>query len=236
VSGRALVVVTGASGRVGRALVPGLRERYSLRLHSRSTSLETLAAVGDETVTGDIEQLDTARSIVRGARAVVHLAGQARADASWEQVLGPNIVGTRSILEASRLESVPRVILASTNHVTGQYDLARDWPIDTRRAIAPDGVYGVSKAFGEALGSWYAWAHGLSVICLRIGWVLEEPHDEKSDRLWLSPRDLVQLIDRSLQTDVRFGIYYGVSGHVPGRYDLEEARTELGYQPQDASR
>jgi nucleoside-diphosphate-sugar epimerase len=234
VSERALVVVTGASGRVGRALVPGLRERYALRLHARSSGLADVAAPGDETVTGDIEGLDTARSIVEGATAVVHLAGQSRADASWEQVLGPNIIGTRSILEACRLEQVPRVILASSNHVTGQYDLARDWPIGARREIAPDGVYGVSKAFGEALGSWYAWAHGLTVICLRIGWVLEKPHDEKSERLWLSPRDLVQLVDRCLQADVRFGIYHGVSGHVPGRYDLADARTDLGYDPQDA--
>jgi len=148
-----LVVITGAAGRVGRALVPGLRARHSLRLHARGSDLSGLVQPGDETVTGDIEDLNAARSIVQGARTVVHLAGESRADATWEQVLSSDVVGSRSILEAGRLEGVSRIILASSSHVTGQYDIACDWPIHVGRAIAPDGVYAVSKAFGEALGA-----------------------------------------------------------------------------------
>lgn len=234
-TGAGRVLVTGASGSVGHALVPGLRTHHALRLHTRTTSLEDLATADDEVVHGDIADLDEARRIVRGARVVVHLAGESRAKATWEQVLEPNVVGTYALFEAARVEGVERIVFASTNHVNGQYDLARDWPIGRHRPPAPDGFYAVSKLFGEALGSLYAWKHDIRVICLRIGWVLERPHDEKSERLWLSPRDLVQLVHRAIEADVRFAIVYGVSGHVPDRYDLSDARELLGYQPQDAA-
>jgi nucleoside-diphosphate-sugar epimerase len=215
-------------------LVPGLRALHTLRLHSQASDLTDLATPEDEVVHGDIAELDEARSIVSGTRVVVHLAGRALAPSTWEEVLRPNIIGMHALFEAARLEGVERVVLASTNHVTGQYDLARDWPIGPERPVAPDGFYAVSKVLGEALGSYYAWRHGIRVVCLRIGWVLDAPFDEKSERLWLSPRDLVQLVDRSIVADIRFGIFYGVSGLVPDRYDLDGPRRLLGYAPQDA--
>jgi hypothetical protein len=53
--------------------------------------------------------------------------------------------------------------------------------------------------------------------------------------MWLSFRDLGQLVRKSLTADVNFGIYYGVSANTPMCYDLENVRRELGYEPVDDS-
>jgi len=206
-----------------------------LRLHSRRGEFGPLLEASDQSVAGDISDLESAQAIVRGARTVVHLAGESRAHATWEDVLRPNIIGTQAIFEAARLEGVARVVFASSSHVTGQYDLAEDWPIHVGRPLAPDGPYAVSKVVGEALGAYYSWAFGLSVVSLRIGWVLESTHDAKSERLWLSPRDLVHLVDRCIQADIGHGTFYGISAQVPARYDLTDARARLGYVPIDGN-
>ncbi len=53
--------------------------------------------------------------------------------------------------------------------------------------------------------------------------------------MWLSERDLVQLVERGLTADYRYAIVYGVSGNRTRFHDLEEARRVLGYVPQDAA-
>ena len=116
---------------------------------------------------------------------VVHLGADPSPLASWESTLSNNIIGTRNVYESARQAGARRVILASTNHVIGYYPL-KDDPYkaiydgrlsEVRRPfrlldhhdMRPDSFYGVSKAFGEVLGSFYHDEYGLSVICLRIG-------------------------------------------------------------------
>ena len=43
----------------------------------------------------------------------------------------------------------------------------------------------------------------------------------------------MQLVWRSIEADVRFGIYYGISGNTRGYWDIQSARQELGYDPED---
>ena len=102
----------------------------------------------------------------------------------------------------------------------------------------PDSYYGVSKAFGEDLGRYYVDAFGMEIICLRIGSLQpdEAVRERDSDRIlstWLSYRDCVQLVWRSIEADVSFGIYYGISGNTRAYWDLSNAREELGYDPED---
>jgi len=231
----ATVVMTGATGGVGRMLVPALAGRYRLRLHDRADTLAAPPGDRDMVVNGDLERFADVAATVAGADAVVHLAAQASPEASWEEVDGPNITGAFHLFEASRRAGVRKVVFASTNHVTGMYDRDRAWPLRPDQPVRPDSLYGVSKAFGEALGRYYADAFGLHVLCLRLGSVLERPLDEETMRKWLSPRDLAQLVTRCLQSEQRFGIYYGVSANTRGRWDITNARRELGYAPQDDS-
>jgi len=58
----------------------------------------------------------------------------------------------------------------------------------------------------------------------------------KNDRYlatWLSHRDTVQLLRRSIETDVGFGIYYGISGNTRATWSIRNAKEELGYEPED---
>jgi NAD+ dependent glucose-6-phosphate dehydrogenase len=229
-----IVVVTGATGGVGRMLVPALSGRHRLRLHGQADTLAAPVGAHDA-VSGDLERFADAAAAVAGADAVVHLAAQASPEASWEEVDGPNITGTFHLFEAARQAGVRRVVFASTNHVTGMYDRDHAWRLRPDQPVRPDSLYGVSKAFGEALGRYYSDAFGLQVLCLRLGSVLERPVDEGTMGKWLSPRDLAQLVARCLQTEQRFGIYYGVSANTRGRWDITNARRELGYAPQDDS-
>jgi uronate dehydrogenase len=68
----------------------------------------------------------------------------------------------------------------------------------TGAAGGVDTYYGVSKAFGEALGRLYAEKWGISVVCIRIGTCIERPLDTRHLSTWLSPRDAVALLAQPL--------------------------------------
>ena len=53
--------------------------------------------------------------------------------------------------------------------------------------------------------------------------------------MWLSPRDLCDLISSSLRAEVPYGIYYGTSNNAQGLWDLGPAMKDLGYTPVDDS-
>jgi uronate dehydrogenase len=162
----------------------------------------------------------------------VHLAANPSTRASFEETLRTNIVGTYHVFEAARQEGVGRVVFASTNHVTGMYERAGALVLPNLPP-RPDSYYGVSKAYGELLGRYYHDLYGLAVICLRIGSFLPQPRDVRGLSTWLSPRDMVQLVWRSLEASVTYGVYYGISGNSRRRWDITNAREELGYDPED---
>jgi hypothetical protein len=82
----------------------------------------------------------------------------------------------------------------------------------------------------------YYEVHGLESVCLRIGSVLKDDDPARHVRnqsIWLSHRDLVQLVKKSLLAEVRFAIYYGVSNNRRRFWDISDAMAEIGYQPED---
>ncbi|MEP7358514.1 MAG: NAD(P)-dependent oxidoreductase, partial [Anaerolineales bacterium] len=94
-----------------------------------------------------------------------------------------------------------------------------------------------SKVFGEALAHMYAYTHGLSCLCLRIGWVVadDRPPGPRAQLLWCSQRDIVQIIERCLSAPaaLRFDIFFGQSANRYNLVDIQHARDVLGYLPQD---
>lgn len=229
------LLITGAAGEIGQLLRAGLRSQYQLRLADRSV-IEPLHD-GEESVVADVCDLAAMEEAASGMDAVIHLAGNREPSAPWEVCYSVNMGGTYHVLEAARRQGVRRVVYASSNHVTGQYEAEG---VFTRpdMPVRPDSLYGVSKAFGENLARFYADEFGLSVICLRIGSFRDRQAiiHRTNDRIlgaWLSPRDAVQLVSCSLRTTVNFGIYYGISGNTRAFWDLNNARADLGYQPED---
>lgn len=227
-----LLAITGGGGRIATAIRPLLREHYRIRLLDVREPPAGLD--GDEYLQLDITNLKDAERAFAGANAVLHLAGNPSTSASWAEVRKDNIEGTNSVYEAARRQGARKVVFASTNHVMGFYNLEGSWPIDTVSAIRPDSLYGVSKAFGEALGRYYSDAFDMSMICLRIGWFTpNDPTSAPLSPLWISARDLAQIVLRCLETDRKFGIYNATSNNPQAHWDLGSARAELGYEPVD---
>jgi len=226
-----LVLITGGAGRIGTAMRPLLRSTYRLRL----TDIRPPAETGDdEFIQADTSDLPALQAACAGVDAVVHLAGQPDTAATWDDLRVSNVDGTYNVFEAARRAGARKVMLASTNHVMGFYNLEGAWPIRVDAPIRPDSLYGVSKAFGEALARYYSDTFDMSMICLRIGWFTpRDPSVVGLQPLWISARDLAQVIGLCLETPRKFGIYNATSNNSQNHWDLQVTRDELGYVPQD---
>lgn len=229
-----MLAITGGAGHIATALCPVLRDHYRLRLLDTQQA-PPVVHQDDAYRQLDVTQLGAVETAFAGAHAVLHLAANASTTASWDEVRGNNVEATYAVFEAARRAGIRKVVFASSNHVMGFAHLDRAWPIPTGTPIRPDSLYGVSKAFGEALARYYADAFGMSVLCLRIGWFTsQDPDKAELQGLWISARDLAQIILRCLQSQRRFGIYNATSDNPQRHWSLDEARDELGYAPVDS--
>lgn len=222
------VVVTGAAGGIGGRLRKLLKGVYPEIRWSDLVPPAGLSA--DETfVKADLANLPEVEALVAGAQGIVHLGGFS-VEGPWETILQANIAGCYNLFEAARRHRVERIVFASSNHVVGFYPRRRR--IGVEAPVRPDSRYGVSKAFGEALGAFYAFKHGLRVTCIRIGNVTDEPADLRRLSIWLKPDDLVQLVRIGLEhPDIRYEIFYGVSDNARAWWD-NDAAFRFGYRPQ----
>lgn len=244
------VLVTGMAGQIGGIIRRRLGDMYEL------IGIDHVGVEGVPVRVADIADLEAIKPAFEGVDVVVHLGADPSPRASWDSVLRNNIIGTRNVYEAARLAGVKRIVFASSNHVVGNYPLRQDpykaiyagrlgevrrpFPPLTTDLIRPDSYYGVSKSFGESLGSYFHEEYGVSVICLRIGWVMtpDEPSFSPAAlSLWLSHRDAAQLIQRSIDApaSVGFAIVNGESDNLLSIWDIETTRQILGYAPQDAA-
>jgi NAD+ dependent glucose-6-phosphate dehydrogenase len=252
------VLLTGAEGLIGGILRERLADRYHFRYLTRSRKRYS-------DVVGDVADMATLTKAVQGVDSIVHLAGAASVNSSWETVLASNIVGTRNILEAAKEAHVRQVILASSNHVVGGheadiapavYEAGMRPGLSVDAPPRPDSLYGVSKLFGEAMGRYYVDQYGIHVVCLRIGSVRSDdgPFAESGlsiepwstfDSLtrrrrqaaaWLSHRDCASLIAAAIDaTDVPWCVVYGVSDNAGRFWDLEPGASLLGWRPADGA-
>jgi uronate dehydrogenase len=223
------VLLTGAAGGIGSHLRGPLREAAAELRLTDIAPLEAEAA--NETVhIADLTDREAIRQAADGADAVVHLGG-IPSEREFEEILAANIVGTHTVFEAARQGGARRIVYASSNHATGMY--ASGHPLDGTDPVRPDSYYGVSKAFGEALGRMYADKHGLEVVCLRIGSFQPRPREARELSTWLSPDDMTRLVMAALtHPDVGFEIVYGVSANRRSWWSPEPG-LRIGYEPQD---
>lgn len=164
-----------------------------------------------------------------GMDAIVHLGAIPSSRAAWTDINHANIVGTTTVFEAARVQNVPRVVFASSNHAAG-YGEYRDPLGALPRA---DSFYGVSKVFGEALGSLYHDQYGMQVVCIRIGSCFDRPRTTRMLRTWLSPDDTGRIFEAALShPNPEFTIVWGVSDNRERTWPLDTA-IAFGYQPHD---
>lgn len=239
------VLLTGASGHVGEAILDGLADVYDWRLLDRE---HPGTDAPGEVFVGDITDPDFVAEAVDGVDAIIHLAGDPRRDAHWESVLENNIHGTYVVFDQASEAGVDRIIFASSNHAVGAYETDERTPqiyraddtdrLDGSELPRPGNLYGVSKATGELLGRYYHDYQGMDVLCVRIGNLTKgrPPKDyERGQAMWLSYRDCAHLFECGLEAQYGYLIVYGISDNDRRFYDLTPARDHLGYDPQDNS-
>jgi len=213
-----MLIVTGGLGRVATVLRPVLPP--DTRLVDTRPGAEHL----------DLSDPDQAAEAVRDADAVLHLAanpspGQDR-DTAWRA----NVDVTDVLLRACG-DRVPRIVLASSVHAMGWYHGAGEELISPEWTPRPCCAYGESKVAVEDLGRRHAERHGVSVICLRLGSTGYPLLERRYATMQLFDDDARNLVLAALSADVRFGVYFGVSANTPARWDMTNARTDLGYEP-----
>ncbi len=225
------ILLTGAAGGLGLALRQRLQANCEvLRLSDRVSFGD--AGPNEEVVLADLADAEAVSSMVRGVDAIVHMGGIS-VEGPFAPILQANIIGVYNLYEAARVHGVKRVVFASSNHVTGFYRQSETITAD--RPARPDGLYGVSKAFGEDLSRFYFDRYGIETACVRIGSSFPEPKDRRMLATWLSFDDLHRLITACLSTPVLgHTILFGMSDNAVTWWDNAQAR-HVGYVPQDSS-
>lgn len=235
---RPAVVVTGACGNIGRKLCAAWAGLYDLIRVDRAPGPDDADVVAADLADWD----DHWPALFEGADVVVHLAANGDPDATWEEVVRPNLDATAHVLHAAALAGVQRVVFASSNHAMGGYRDRGDGPIGEDLPPLPDGPYGASKLVGERLGRAAAAAFELEFIAVRIGWVQTGENrrgtlpDAWSRGYWLSDGDLVRLFTRAVEAelpDADFLVVNGTSANRGTRWSRDRARSALGFEAED---
>jgi uronate dehydrogenase len=225
------LLLTGAAGGLGRELRPRLKAYCkTLRLSDRADLGAEQA--GEEIRLVELGDRAAVRSLLEGVDAVVHMGGISL-EGPFDPICEANIVGAYNLYEAARIHGVKRIVFASSNHVTGFY--RQDEVISPADPMRPDGLYGLSKAFGENLSRFYFDRYGIETACLRIGSSFTAPKDRRMLATWMSYDDLERLVVSCLAAPVvGHSVIYGMSANRTVWWDNTSAR-HLGYVPQDSS-
>ena len=233
-----LVLITGASGNIGRKLRAAWAGMYDLVL------IDSAADGSDPDVeAADLSEFDEGwADLFEGVDTVVHLAANPNEFAPWPELQGPNLDTVANVLHAAALAGVDRFVFASSNHAMGGYRDRGDEPLDEDLPPLPGNAYGATKLMGERLGRACSSAFDLDFIALRLGWVQpganrpETLPDDWSRGLWLSDADCARLFTRAIEVDlgsVSFAVVNGTSRNRGSRWPLDRAETLLGYIPED---
>ncbi|MFK7902158.1 MAG: NAD-dependent epimerase/dehydratase family protein [Nitratireductor sp.] len=223
------LVLTGAAGRLGSYL----REPMT-KLADELVSTDIVDDIGklyegESYVKADLASLDDMMGVLKGADMVVHMGAYAD-EGPFEKLLGPNFVGAYNVWESAFQNGLKRVVYGSSIHAVGMHPKNEFIGTDVRHR--PDTFYGLAKCFAEDLGSMYWDKRGLESVHMRI-LSCAQVNNARALGSWLSYDDLIQLVQRSIETPVTgFSVVYGVSDN--DRAPVDNAKASfLGYRPKD---
>jgi nucleoside-diphosphate-sugar epimerase len=229
------VLITGAAGRIGSFITGKWVQRYDLILTDIRRPAETYGFPYQEANLADFAAM---RQLCNGVDTVVHLGADPSMEAVWESVLPNNLIGAYNVFQSALEAGCRRIIFASS--VNAVFGYPHDVQVTTNLPVRPPNLYGASKAWGEALASYYGTQTDLSAICLRFGWVVdrhssqirvEHPYID----IALTYDDLTLLVAAAIEAsdDIDYRVYHGVSNNRWKRLDISDARAEIGYAPKD---
>ena len=224
------LLITGANGNLGREMRTRLTHlAKTIRLSDRGDL--GAAQAHEELMPCDLADKDAVQKLVEGCDGILHLGGQS-VEAPWEVIRSANLDGMFNLYEGARKSSVtPRIIFASSNHAIGYHKQTER--LDAKSVTRPDGLYGVSKVFGEAIASMYHDKFGIETACVRIGSCFPEPKNHRMLSTWMSYADFVRLIEAVFRVP-RLGcpVIYGASANDASWWDNGQV-SYIGWRPQD---
>jgi nucleoside-diphosphate-sugar epimerase len=245
------VLVTGASGLIGGLTLKHLSNKYEFRAVNRRP------VKGVPGVQADIADFEAIRPAFNGVEMVLHLAAYTKDIQNWEETMRVTVQGTLNVFRAAQEAGVWRVVFMSTGSTMcgwewyegspygalarGEYDKVKAplKVLDYRDAPRPDSPYGVGKLFGEACGRWFSDHHGMSVICIRLGAVLDTNRPKLIRHFpgYLDQMDAVQMIDRCLSApaSLKYDIFDAISENSTRWRDTSHAKQVLGWKPTGTS-
>jgi nucleoside-diphosphate-sugar epimerase len=243
------VLITGAAGKVGRAVCRELAEKHELRLFD----LMPVREPAGEMILGSVTDGAALWRATVGVDAVVHLAfghpGIAMPGDPDELSYDVNVKGTHQVLRAAHAAEVRRVVYASSLSVyDGLWVERRAMPPAVPTPIAEDhpvcfrSVYGLTKYLGEEVCRYYARQHGLSVVILRLSGVTTPEDWERSRQhgwwRWEEGRTSTADVGRAFRLALEvegldYDLFHIASTHPQCPWDISHARAVLGYEPQD---
>ena len=224
------IALTGASGQLGSVLRKTLIARgVPLRSASGSQPLRPLVD-GEDLMHGDLRDRAVVDRLLAGVDLLIHFAGTS-VERPLPEIIDNNLRGLVEVYEGAVRHGVRRVVFASSNHAIGMYPTTDRLGLDC--APRPDGLYGLSKVWGEALARMYWDKHGIESVCVRIGSCVERPTEPRHLSTWFSHRDLFHFIDRCIDVpEVGFMVIWGVSANRRSWWDNQGAE-RLGFRPTD---
>ncbi|RII78367.1 NAD-dependent epimerase/dehydratase family protein [Pseudomonas monteilii] len=226
------LLLTGAAGGLGHVLRQALQTHATIVRASDISPMAPAEGEHEETINCDLAEKAGVLALAKDVDAIVHLGGIST-ERAFEEILQANIVGTFHIYEAARKHGIKRVVFASSNHVTGFYPQGEQ--VDAHSPRRPDCYYGLSKAYGEDLATFYFHRYGIETVSLRIGSSFPEPRNVRMLSTWLSYSDLAHLVERALLAEnVGHTVVYGVSANRDLWWSNRHA-AHLDFNPKDSA-
>ena len=235
------IVLIGGSGTIGSILRVGFASEFEVV----NLDLEVDKENQNNRIVDATNYVELVRTIPKNTDVVVNLLSKPQTDnlvdvAEMDKLVDVFLKASYHIFQAAVDLGIPKVVVASSNHVTDYYEKDGDSLLG-REITVNDypysiGLYGTLKLAIENLGFAFHNKHNLSVINLRIGSVKQNEETEiyeDLDRLkhtWLSEIDTVNLFRNAILADIKFGIYYGVSDNQGKPWSNDKTKRELGFE------
>ncbi|MGH6808370.1 MAG: NAD-dependent epimerase/dehydratase family protein [Ensifer adhaerens] len=223
------LLITGAAGALGRAMRGRVAHLAEVIRLSDIADLDA-AAPHEEIMSCDLGDAAAVHRLVEGCDAILHLGGISVED-KFSKILNANLLGLYNLYEAARAHGQPRILFASSNHTVGFY--RQDEHVEADAPMRPDGLYGVSKCFGEALARMYFEKFGQETALVRIGSCMEKPTNHRMLSTWMSYDDFAALIACVFRAPMLgCPIVWGISDNDSRWWDNSHA-AYVGWRPRD---
>ncbi len=166
------ILVTGASGKIGRNLLPELL-KAGYRVRTVEFGEDLVSCQGVEVVKGDLGDPSLAKKVLSGMDAVIHLANVKE---NKDLFLDTNIKGTFFLLDESKnCGHIKQFIQAGSDARAGIFYCPHPYPIDeTYPHRAYPGYYAFSKVLEETMAEQYFIQYRLPTTALRFSWVFDQ--------------------------------------------------------------